>query len=63
MQRFDSTSIPCQYWYDDKWYDLTSVSAEAGFYTTTPAGGTTPWAAFNFCRKINQDTAGLEALS
>ena len=57
MQRFDSTSVPCQYWFDDKWYDLTDASNESGGYIkSTPNGpeaGSQPWAAYNFCRKVN----------
>ena len=57
MQRFDSTSVPCQYWFDDKWYDLTDASNESGGYIkSTPNGpeaGSQAWAAYNFCRKVN----------
>ena len=24
IQEFKSTTVPCQYWWDNKWYDLTS---------------------------------------
>lgn len=57
MQRFESTTVPCQYWYDNKWYDLTNVSSDTGFIMSTPNGaaaGSQPYAAYNFCRKVNQ---------
>ena len=57
IQKFDSTTVPCQYWYDNKWYDLTDVSDDTGYIMSTPNGpdaGSQPWAAYNFCRKVNQ---------
>lgn len=51
--------MPCQYWYDNKWYDLTDVSNSSDNIKSTPNGadaGSTPWAAYNFCRKVNQAT-------
>ena len=36
IQEFKSTTVPCQYWWDNKWYDLTSFNEAQGFYTSTP---------------------------
>lgn len=46
------TTVPCQYWYDDKWYDLTSFNSDVEYFVTTPA--TNQYAAFNFCQKISK---------
>ena len=54
IQEFKSTTVPCQYWWDNKWYDLTSFDDPAqGFYSSTPQSDTDVYAVWNFCRKIN----------
>ena len=51
-----TTTVPCQYWYDDKWYDLTSFDDSADYFLTTPNTSTDQYAAFNFCQKISSAT-------
>jgi hypothetical protein len=54
--------VPCQYWYDNKWYDLTSFGDDFDFFKSTPNSDADTYAVYNFCRKINTDTTGSEAL-
>lgn len=51
-----TTTVPCQYWYDDKWYDLTSFDDSADYFLTSPHTSTDQYAAFNFCQKISSAT-------
>ena len=48
-----STTVPCQYWYDEKWYDLTTFDASTDFFSTGAMAVSGEYAAFNFCQKIN----------
>jgi hypothetical protein len=46
---FKETTVPCQYWYDNKWYDLTSFGSSTNFFTTTHTTADEQFAAYNFC--------------
>lgn len=47
--------MPCQYWYDDQWYDLTTFNNANSFFKTDTTN-VNDYAAFNFCKQINDDT-------
>jgi len=54
--------VPCQYWYNDQWYDLTSLDNSVSFFETDHVMSSGEYAVYNFCQKINaatQEIAGL----
>lgn len=54
--------MPCQYWWNDQWYDLTSFDNSVSFFKSTPNGSNDKFAAFNFCQKINAAAAESQTL-
>lgn len=63
-QEFKTTTVPCQYWYDDKWYDLTTFDSQAAFsfFTSTPNGASVQYGAWNFCKKLSDSTVEAASL-
>ena len=62
-QRLESetTTVPCQYWWDDKWYDLTTFNGEQSFFTTDHTTSQA-YAAFNYCQKLDHDAQAASGL-
>ncbi len=44
-----STSVPCQYWYNDQWFDLTDFDNSVAFFETKHVLSSDEFAAYNFC--------------
>jgi hypothetical protein len=55
-EQLKSTTVPCQYWYNDQWYDLTDFDNSVAFFESSHVLSTDPFAAYNFCQKINKAT-------
>lgn len=61
IQNFKSTTVPCQYWYDNQWYDLTTFNEGYSFFKTNTTS-VSDFAAFNFCTEIKQDSSAASDL-
>lgn len=58
-QSLISTSIPCQYWYENAWYNLVPLDGtKPGAYKSSGGGST---AYYQFCQQMNTNSTGIPA--
>ena len=49
-----ASATPCQYWFDNSWYDLTNIgSVGSTNFWTSPPNIENAVVSFNFCQKLN----------
>ena len=48
------SSVPCTYWFDNNWYDLTNIeSVGSTNFWVSPTNVLQQQVAFNFCQKLS----------
>ena len=57
-----STTVPCQYWYNDQWYDLTDFGNDIDFFSSKHTDDNDLYAVWNFCQKISADSQASSAI-
>jgi len=58
-QSLISTSIPCQYWYENAWYNLVPLDGtKPEAYKSAGSGST---AYYQFCQQMNTNPTGIPA--
>ena len=47
-------AVPCTYWFDNSWYDLTNIASFGSTnFWTSPANEQDTLVSFNFCQKLS----------
>jgi hypothetical protein len=53
-EELQSTDIPCNYFYNNAWYNLANLEAE--LYVTDRSALINQYAAFSFCQHLSQSS-------
>lgn len=59
MKQTQLASLPCTYWFESSWYDLTNIDKKGeADYWTSAADNYGTMVSFNFCQKLSQGQKG-----
>ena len=54
MKQTQLASLPCTYWFESSWYDLTNIDKKGeADYWTSAADNYGTMVSFNFCQKLS----------